>query len=658
MATNKIQDADIGFILGANSGVDPVQLPPGAYARGMNVVNRGGIVQCRPGYRCSFVAPEGRMQGSTLFKPKNGSTLIVFGVEGALYVSEAPFTSYRQIDGIEFSPDARQLFFKQVEQSVDFNPDGSLVLVDPKNLLIIQDGGYSNPVIYDGTDASHQRGDGTIPIGGPMEWVGDRLWVAQGSALIPSDLGNPTAFTEQLYIATVSKFVLPGPITALAKNPAVAFPQLLAFTQSTTTIFQAGVSDRAAWVSTPDFQKEIFPKIGCVSQRSVVAHYGFLWWFSNVGLTSIDVAAQTNVSSELPYRDSEMTDSKARLSSDLSGVACATFENYLLASVPHADLYNTHTWCLDNTAIQSGKQTVPAWNSFWTGTRPVEWMSGSVNGVDRCFYFSVDYDGLTRLWEAFIPDRLDDGCPITWWFETRGLFGGIPFKNKEFRYADVFLSELAGRVDIGVFWAGSHRGKYKKILTKQINASRGVFRSGENITMTKKLFALKKQSRPLRTQDGRALISRETLQSCAVESPNKEFRDEAFQLLVVGSGPAAVRGFIAYMEPPTNDDDAGRVEVDETEENFVRFDGAAAESHDFQDALAQLEEDIPLFTSTRSESLTQDGYTAIGFGEASSVISQANADYLASVIARKKAAEELQDTVPRIVSLGADANTR
>ena len=652
MAQNKLQEGDAAFPLGQNSLVNPDLLPPGFYARSMNMVNRGAVLQTRPGFRCKFAFPIGRIQGASFFRPRNGTTAILFAVEGSLYISDSPFTEYRQLSGVEFAREAKQVYFQQAEQSNLFNDDFSLSFIDPRNVLIIQDGGTARPVVFDGTTAEHTV---DIPLGGPMAWVGDRLWVARGSSLFASDIGNPLSFLEPLYIAgSASSFTLPGSITALAKVPSTQLPQLVAYTDTTTTLFQAGIRQRAAWATTPDFQKDIFPEVGCVAARSVVAQHGLLSWYSMNGWTTMDAATQANISSVLPYLDSEMMDSKSRLSDDKTGIAATTYENYLLVSVPHADPLNTHTWVADNAVLPGRPGTI--WNSVWTGTRPTDWLSGEIDGVNRIFFLSSDYDGNNRLWEAFTPDRADSGCPITWWAETRGLNFSFPGKEKDFRYADLFLAELSGVVDLAVFWAGSFRGKFKRILTKQIRATRGTIRSGEIINAVDKLFALKKQSRPLRTQDGKALNSTETLPSCGVESPNEDFRDETFQLLIVGSGPAALRGYVAYADPPRNVDDAGRVEDNETEENFVRFDGAAAEADTFDDALGEFESNIPLFVSTRTATFSSGGFTSVGSGEAESIISQSNADRIALTIARRRAAANLEKVLPKIVSIGEVAN--
>jgi hypothetical protein len=220
------------------------------------------------------------------------------------------------------------------------------------------------------------------------------------------------------------------------------------------------------------------------------------------------------------------------------------------------------------------------------------------------------------------------------------------------------VSELLGDIDIAIFWAGAHRGKYKRCSTKRIKAARGSIRSGELITAATKLFALKQQSRYLRTAEVWGDLTDQTLDSCDVELAMTENIDDSFQLLIVGSGPGAVRGFIGYMEPPENLDDTGRCEEDETEENFVRFDGGASEAATFQDALAQFNEsdndgiNTTVYRSNRTAAVTQSGITEVGVGEAESVISQEDADKVAMQIATRKASVALERVLPLIVSVG------
>jgi hypothetical protein len=649
-------DGDTGFLPGMNSNAHPMQLQPGQYARSMNTVNRGGIVQCRPGRRCKFVCPPGNFQGSEWFVPRQGTRVILFAVEGLVYISEAPFTSYRQIPGVAFLPSAREVFFKQVQQSVELNPDGSLTLIDPRELMVMQDGGFTPPAVFDGTTATHQRGPNAIPLGGPMEWVGDRLWVSRDIFLFASDIANPVAFTEAIYFATVRAFTLPGPITALHKTTNPTSPQLLVYTDHTTSLFLASIRDRSQWPTTRDFQQVVLSSIGCTSNRSVGAHYGMLWWWSEHGLVSFDAAGLNFITASLPYRDSEMNDSKGQLSEDLGGVAVASVENYLLVSVPHSDIYNRHTWVLDTGAYQTlNEMAPPVWNSFWTGTRPITWLVGQVNDTNAVFAFSKDYDGLVRLWEEFTPDRLDDGCHITWYMETRGYFNQDPTIKKQFRFAKVFMSELLGTIDVAVFWAGAQRGKYKRILTKRINATAGMLRALDIVTAEDILYALKKQSRELKTQDAKEIWTNETLTSCGVEDAKAEFIDESFQLLIVVSGPGAVNSVLTYTDPVEGEKLGGACEEDEAEQKLVRFDGAGDSSLEFLEAADRLAAEIEIFRSNQSVTLTEDGFIETGIGEAESTISQATADKVAECIATRKAAKRLEEELPAIVSLPEEA---
>lgn len=658
MATGKIQEGDGIFIGGQNSDLNPIFLQPTQYFRGMNVVNRGGRVQCRPGYRCLAAWPEGVLQGFTFFRPRIGESVLVFAVAGRIYTSLYPFTEFRQLEDLQFSDVAPQIFFAQGTQALQENEDGSVSLIDPRNILVIQDGGFTSAATFDGTTAQHSRGTGSIPIGGPMAWSGDRLWVARGNEVFASDLADPTRFTETSYITTAASFLFRSEVTALFPLPSGAnVAQLLVFTRDNTSMLQSGIRQRSQWIAIPDFQREVLPNIGCVAERSVVAHGGFLWWFSRYGLVSFDSASQAFVTSAIPYLDQQMSASKTFLSPDLSSIASCVHENYLLISTPYSSAFNEHTWVLDSSPIATGGAPA-AWNSVWTGTRPAQWFTGIVMGRERVFYISPDVDGVNRLWEAFTPDRLDNGCPITWWAELRAVSGGSPIKYKEFRYADVNLSELRGEVDIAVFWAGANRGKYKRILTRKILASRGMLTRDRQLTIDTRIFALKSQSRALRTAEARSQSPEEDLSSCGIEAPFQEFKDDAIQLLIVGSGPCGVSSTLLYFSDPDKLDDAGKCEEDETEQSYVRFDGAATKADSIDEAASAFEEggrvEPELYTASRAVTVTSEGFTEVGVGEHTTPISMSCAEKVANCVARRAASHALEDILPLRVSQGKE----
>jgi hypothetical protein len=656
-----IYDFDGTFFRGMKSDSDPAQLPLGYYWGGMNVLNVGGLISCRPGYRCIVTLPEGKLQGSFLFRPRFGVEQIVVCISGSVYVSAWPFTSFKQLPNILLSPSAKQVFWCQTVQSAQRKTTdlGSAIeLINPRNILIMQDGGETAPAYYDGSASGHIRDNAfETPVGGPMAWVGDRLWVAHRNLVVASDISNPLSFREDIYLGGISAFSFDSEVTGMAETPSAQTPELIVFTSNNAEVIQAYIRERASWPTTANMQAKVF-KIGCVSHKSIISHYGRLSWFSSSGIVMLDSAKASQITSRLPVRDNEMSVSKTKLSEDLSLVSGAAFGSYLLMSVPSEDSYNKHTWVLNDASIETiNDDSGASWSSYWMGTRPVEWVSGSIAGQDRIFHVSTDEDGQNRLWEAFRPERLDNDCPITWFVESRGYFGQSSEKKPpgemcKFGWAEVALVGLEENFDLGIFYAGGSRGAYKNILAKQLSIERGSLMPESEITATTQMFAFKPQSRVERTEEASQKL--DETGSCPVESDKNEDVDESFQLLIVGHGPAAIRWIRAYStadaQPTDGSSDAC---VDEPDFNGVRFDGAGVRATDRSELIEELSaKAIRAFSSNKTVSITQDGITAIGVGSAESVVSQSAADRVATRIAQKRAEIELTATLPKVLSTG------
>ncbi len=620
-AKKRVIDGDSQFALGMNSQIDPMKLSDGFYRASMNTVNRGGIIQCRPGYQWKFTMPEGKLQGGILLRPLFGAVeRLVFAVDGLIYSSLYPFTSYTQVGGLEFREDVENLFFCVAEKGAKRNPDESIKLITPYRVVMIQDG-YTPPGVFDGNFGQHLPDRDDCPIGTVMGWSGDRLWVIRDRELFASDINDPFSFREDDYLSNAKSFLLPGPGTAMTEINSTADAQLLVFTASTGTIFKSSIRQRSTWNSVEHFQRVLLPSVGCLAHRSPVTQFGLTWWYSQFGVTNLDTAQSAFISSELRYQDGEMAISKGLLAQGLGGVAMAAFENYLLASVPHADVFNTHTWVLDHAPAETKNVDSPdAWNSYWTGTRPVEWASGQVQGEDRIFQFSKDLDGQNRCWEAFSADRSDAGAPITWTVESRG-YNNKNIDVKEFCFAEIKMSEFAGNVDVAVFWAGVSRGAFKRISTKSIRADEGVITDDLEIEDDTVLYGLKPQSRTIRTEDVSQMPVETT--SCGVESPFAERLDEGFQLFIVCSGPGAVRSIQMFMsvEEPNQ---SGECQENEVDPNYVRFDGVG--SDDPADLAAAPE----LFTSTKTVTVSYNGLNFDATADGESLISQSDADKIAT----------------------------
>lgn len=639
--------------------MDPGSLPAGYSWNAINLLNIGGMWSCRPGYRCLTTLAAGKLQGGTIFRPKVGLEQAVVAVDGAIYVADWPFLEFRLIPNIQMLPHAKQIWWAQATQVAERRTEdfaSAIDVIPAREVLFIFDGvDNTAPAWYDGSSSGHIRdNEFETPTGGAAAWVGDRLWIARGKTVLASDVGNPFSFREQVYLGATVGFLFNRDVTGLTRTPSLDFPQLMAFTEDSVSILQANIRDRNQWPLTDNFQREVL-QVGTPSSRSIVSHFGRVSWVSSSGVILFDAAHAAQLSGRTPIRDNELMVSKVDLHSDLSLTACGAFGPYLLYSVPSGDLYNKHTWILNDASVETlNEETGPSWSGYWLGTRPVEWFYGDIAGTERIFHVSTDEDGQNRLWEAFTPERLDNGCPITWALETRGMFGAssqskrIPGGDVLFGFAEVALSGIEETLDIGIFYAGGLRGAYTPILAKQISVERGSLKFDEEITATSQVFGFKPQSRKIRTIDVREQHNQET--SCPVESDKLDGRDESFQLLIVGHGPATIRWIRSYgtEEAESTSGDPKACE-NETGLNAVRFDGAAVQSDDFSELVETLAaKALSFYTANKTE--TVEGF--VGVGVAESIVSQAAADRVASKIATRMAEAELVGTLPRILSLG------
>lgn len=539
---------------------------------GMNVAVRGGIVQTRPGSRSLFCLPDGNFQGCTLFTPDNGVAQLVFAVNGNIYVSAAPFTSYRRLWNLQFSNTSKYIAWAVCLKSTDYDNSGVLYpLAQPYSVLVIQDG-FTRAAYWDGSSSGHLNpgtppfpdqtdvvpGYGETPVGLWMIWSGNRLWVSRGNQIFASDIGNPLKFTEGIYLNNGRAFNLSGPCTGMIEVPtdSAGARGFIAFTDKDGTLFQSNIQNRSEWLNTPLFQNTILPNVGCVAPRSLVTQYGLNWWFGPRGFTNINTALRQNITSRIDYQDNEMFSSKAYLGPDLSGICASYYENYLMCSVPSGDVLNRHTWVLDQAPFDGNAN---AWTGFWTGWRPIEWCRGLVNGSERVFFGSIDYDGKNRIWEAMLSDRTDNGCPITCYAQLRDHAAGN-LDLKRYNWTKFFLSQIYGDVDLNVYVA-STKGAYQLQKSYHLVASKGqIFPEVEYSADGPLMTGNRVQSRIIRTPDS---PEDSACNACGVESQEGNKIDYAFSHLLLWSGRMGLRAYQihSYEEPDKESGDCAEDEV-------------------------------------------------------------------------------------------------
>jgi len=633
------------LVMGSDSYSSPTELGDMEYVMGQNVTCRGGIVQTRPGSKSHYCMPDGNLQGFKVFIPDNGVAHHVFAVDGNIYVSAAPFTSYRRLWNLKFSKTAKYVAWAVCLKSTDYDNSGNLIVLDkPYSVLIIQDG-LTRAGYWDGGNSGHLNpasapfpdntdivpGYQETPIGLWMIWSGNRLWVSRGNQIFAGDIGNPLKFTETLYLNEGRAFNLSGPCNGMIEVPADAAGAkgFIAFTETDGTLFASYIQDRTTWLATPLFQNTILPQIGCVAPRSLVTQYGLNWWFGPRGFTNINSALRQNITSRIDYQDNEMFSSKAYLGPDLSGICASFYENYLLVSVPSCDVRNRHTWVLDQAPFENN---APAWPGFWTGWRPVEWSRGIINGSERIFFASVDYDGKNRVWEAMLSEKTDNGCRITCYAQLRDHAAGN-LGQKKYDWSKFFLSQIYGEVDLNVYVA-STKGAYQLLKNYHIVATEGqIFADTEYSESGPLMMGNRVQSRTIRTPSD---PDASDCNACGVESKEGNMIDYAFTHLLAWSGQMGIKAYQMHMResPERFDGDCEEPEVGPLALNAAGCSvrGLFVDSGPFQS-----------FTgSADGVGATRNGGTAFVRRESRSVISQENADELAKCAVQKTIAY-LQD---------------
>jgi len=616
------------LVLGVDSYTSPAELGEQELISAQNCVVRGGNCQTRPGSRSLYCMPDGNPQGFRVFTPDNGVAHHVFAVDGKVYVSAAPFTSYRRLWNIQFSVTAKYISWSVCLKSTDYDTSGNLISLDnPYSVLVMQDG-LTRAAYWDGGNSGHLNpgpppypnatavlpGYTETPIGLWSVWSGNRLWVSRENQVFASDIGNPLKFTEATYLNEARAFYLSGPCTGMIET---ADQQgIIVFTEKNGTFFQSSIQQRTDWLNTPNFQKVIIPNVGCVAPRSLVTQYGLTWWFGPRGFTNVNAALRLNVTSRIDYQDNEMFSSKAYLGPDLSGICASFYENYLMCSVPSGDVLNRHTWVLDQAPFEGN---VNSWVGIWTGWRPVEWGRGIVNGSERVFFGSIDYDGKNRVWEAMLPERTDNGCAITCYAQLRDHAAGN-LDQKKYDWSKFFLSQIYGEVDLNIYVA-STKGGYQLQKGYHLVASEGqVFNDVEYSEAGPFLMGNRVQSRIIRTPGS---MENNACNECGVESKEGNLIDYAFSHLLVWSGQMGIRAYQLHMhESP--DRAAGDCEADETAPRTLNAQGCSG-----LELLVQGEVFEEFKATAEGATVTRGGGSVYIRQTATSVISLANALALA-----------------------------
>jgi len=458
-----LQSADAAFDGGANSHDEPFRLPEAQYSWAENTENESGDLRTRWGFTNILKFSCGRAQGITLFRPTNVSMPSLYiAISGEIWRSPYPFETAFRLPNIQFRPDLDMVTFK--EAVVANTPSQA---ISPYKVRIMQDG-ITRAAYTDGNISRHldptpngfygpfSLGSRETRIGLAMEFVGLRLWVANGRELFASDVADPLHFIETTYLAGGGSFQAydGDEITCLKRT--VDGKQLLVGTIGNTTALDSGNTTRSTWASDPDFERLLFAGVGWTGPKCAADLNGETFWMSKEGQRFYNTVGSAAFSARRAISSQEMLKSWENRAPVLSRSCAGAFESYGLMGFPSGDQYNRHIWTINTSSNDLlTKQSPYAWLPIWKGIRPVEFASGDVNGMNRIFCLEQGRD-IPRVWEMFGEKRRDYyllggilnekriQCRVT----SRGHIFNELLSYKTFDHLNLHLSNVRGNVSL------------------------------------------------------------------------------------------------------------------------------------------------------------------------------------------------------------------
>lgn len=461
--TKTLDSRDFDFSGGANSFNDPHLLPETQYHWGENIDNTGGSLDTRKGFINLLKFSCGRAQGIALFRPSGTAVPSLYiAISGEIWRSVYPFEVAIRIPTLQFRPDVDAVFFK--EAVVANTPSQAIT---PYKVLMMQDG-ISRAAYTDGTISRHldptpngfyspfSIGARETRIGLPMEYVGLRLWVANGREVFASDVADPLHFIETTYLAGGGSFQAYDGDEVNCLKRTVDGKQLLLGTIANTTALNAGNTDRSTWATDPDFERLLFGGVGWTGPKCSSELNSELFWMSPEGFRFYNAVGSAAFSARRPISSNEMIKSYRNRAPVLSRCCAGSMNGMGLMGFPSGSQWNRHIWAIDTSDSDLLTKSSPySWQPIWKGIRPVEFCQGDVMGENRIFCLEQGRD-IPRVWELFGEKRRDyyllggilNEQPIECRLQTRGhVFKEYP-SFKTFNYLDIHAKTLFGNVTL------------------------------------------------------------------------------------------------------------------------------------------------------------------------------------------------------------------
>lgn len=334
--------------------------------------------------------------------------------------------------------------------------------------LVIQDG-ISPPVLWDGENPA-RRSDlikNEVPIGSVMAFIYGRFVVASAdgkNSLYVGDIAygdtvtNPNNilnFTERTYWAEGGNFDTPTFLGNIMGMYVMPFIDTAGAAQNELVIgCQGGFASldisgpRTTWLDNQVMRVALIGS-GLASSHGYSGLNGDMFYRSLDGVSSYRNARvefaqrwnQTPISREVNYW---LQPDRKDL---LEFVPQVSWQNMVFTGCsplweqPNTQDFGYHRYCrgmviLDADSMSTtGRDGAPVWHGMWSGVRPWAFAKGIIQNQERCFVFSFDRDGRNRLYEMTLTldnDVFETQPKKVTSFYLTGEFGTVEARTNAF----------------------------------------------------------------------------------------------------------------------------------------------------------------------------------------------------------------------------------
>ena len=456
---------------GVDNGRSPSLIQINQVSWSVNNTVRGGELTNRPGFVYHGLTFDSGVES-------NWGTGIYQG-DGAWVNGNGESYSVIQINGRQFLVNLATFHVSDITPVGDSGNSPTLphAWVTQVGSYAVVQNGLNSPVLFNG-GASRRSGYNEVPIGGPMAIYNGRLFVAiayrgnvtgnyrAGDLAYATTAGidNMINFTETTYLAEGGDFTVPNPITGIyaisTLDTSLGYGDLLITTATNCYAFNAPIQ-RESWAAlTYPIQRIVLKNQGALSHESLVGVNSDVFFRSFLGISDLIYAQrQQNQWGNVPI-SSEVRQLLQRDSPSLLGNAKGTtFDNRLLMTVipenTSRGVIHRGLAVLDFDLISAIRdKTSPCWEGVWTGLRILSVFTASINNVQKCFAYALNYGNQIELWELSVNRPFDfDGIndlPVSRVIETRSMTFQATTNLKRLRQLDTWITNIAGETSVSV----------------------------------------------------------------------------------------------------------------------------------------------------------------------------------------------------------------